>query len=107
MANIIQPPPGPRDFYPEQMALRRYVEDTWRRASPLFAQINGKYAAQDYEVVLQPRGQQIQDRKVSTPLDAMERRLSDLTDAMDAYCRDFPDSNPDRLDASLRALEQN
>ncbi len=28
-----QPPPGTRDFYPEQMAVRRYIEDTWRRVS--------------------------------------------------------------------------
>ncbi len=33
MATTFQPPPGTRDFYPEQMALRRYIEDTWRRVS--------------------------------------------------------------------------
>jgi histidyl-tRNA synthetase len=33
MATTFQAPPGTRDFYPEQMALRRYVEDTWRRVS--------------------------------------------------------------------------
>ncbi len=32
-SNIFQPPPGTRDFYPEAMALRRYIEDTWRRVS--------------------------------------------------------------------------
>ena len=33
MAQTFQPPPGTRDFYPEAMALRRYIEDTWRRVS--------------------------------------------------------------------------
>jgi histidyl-tRNA synthetase len=33
MSKTIQPPPGTRDFYPEQMALRRYIEDAWRRVS--------------------------------------------------------------------------
>src|ERR1043165_9056620 len=33
MANTFQSPPGTRDFYPEQMALRRYFEDAWRRVS--------------------------------------------------------------------------
>jgi histidyl-tRNA synthetase len=33
MATTFQPPPGTRDFYPEEMALRRYIEDTWRRVS--------------------------------------------------------------------------
>lgn len=33
MPNVFQPPPGTRDFYPEEMALRRYIEDTWRRVS--------------------------------------------------------------------------
>jgi histidyl-tRNA synthetase len=33
MATTFQAPPGTRDFYPDQMALRRYVEDTWRRVS--------------------------------------------------------------------------
>lgn len=33
MANIFQPPPGTRDFFPDAMALRRFLEDTWRRVS--------------------------------------------------------------------------
>src|SRR5277367_4550006 len=33
MSNIFQPPPGTRDFYPEAMAVRRFIEDTWRRVS--------------------------------------------------------------------------
>jgi histidyl-tRNA synthetase len=33
MATTFQAPPGTRDFYPEQMALRRYIEDTWRQVS--------------------------------------------------------------------------
>src|ERR1051325_3775376 len=33
MAPIFQSPPGTRDFFPEEMALRRYIEDTWRRVS--------------------------------------------------------------------------
>src|SRR3954469_14092025 len=33
MANIFQSPPGTRDFFPDEMALRRYIEDTWRRVS--------------------------------------------------------------------------
>jgi histidyl-tRNA synthetase len=33
MSNIFQPPPGTRDFYPEAMAIRRFIEDTWRRVS--------------------------------------------------------------------------
>src|SRR3954447_2482286 len=33
MSKTFQPPPGTRDFYPDQMALRRYIEDTWRRVS--------------------------------------------------------------------------
>jgi histidyl-tRNA synthetase len=33
MAISFQAPPGTRDFYPESMALRRYLEDTWRRVS--------------------------------------------------------------------------
>lgn len=88
-------------------ALGARIALAWHRASPLFAQINRKYAGQDYEVVLQSAGSPIQDGMASTPLDAMERRLSDLTDAMDDYCREFPRGSPDRLDASLRALEQN
>ena len=28
-----QPPKGTRDFYPEAMAVRRYIEDVWRRVS--------------------------------------------------------------------------
>jgi hypothetical protein len=87
-------------------ALGQRIALAWRQAAPLFAQINGKYAELNYEVVLQPRGQPVPDGRVSTPLDAVERQLSDLTDAMDAYCRDVPKNNPDRLDASLRALEQ-
>jgi histidyl-tRNA synthetase len=33
MATTFQAPPGTRDFFPEEMALRRYLEDTWRRVS--------------------------------------------------------------------------
>jgi histidyl-tRNA synthetase len=33
MANIFQPPPGTRDFFPADMAVRRYIEDTWRKVS--------------------------------------------------------------------------
>ncbi|MGN6369085.1 MAG: histidine--tRNA ligase [Phycisphaerae bacterium] len=33
MSNTFQPPPGTRDFYPEAMAIRRFIEDTWRRVS--------------------------------------------------------------------------
>ncbi|MES2253463.1 MAG: hypothetical protein V4559_00330 [Pseudomonadota bacterium] len=88
-------------------ALGERIALAWHRASPLFAQINRKYAGQDYEVVLQSAGPPIQDGNASTPLDAVERRLSDLTDAMDIYCREFPRGSPDRLDASLRAMEQN
>ncbi len=33
MSKTFQAPPGTRDFYPEAMALRRYIEDTWRRVS--------------------------------------------------------------------------
>ncbi len=33
MQNLFQPPPGTRDFYPDAMALRRHIEDTWRRVS--------------------------------------------------------------------------
>lgn len=33
MANAFQSPPGTRDFYPDAMALRRYIEDVWRRVS--------------------------------------------------------------------------
>jgi len=87
--------------------LGQRVAAAWRRAAPAFAQINDRYASLDYEVVLQPRDSQIEDHRVSPPPDAMERRLSDLTDALDAYCRDVPQGNPDRLDVSLRALEQN
>jgi len=91
--------------------LGQRVAAAWRRAAPMFAQINDRYASLDYEVVLQPRGAQIEDRtedrRVSSPPDAVERHLTDLTDALDAYCRDVPQGNPIRLDASLRALEQN
>jgi len=86
-------------------ALGQRIARAWRGAAPLFAQINGRYAALDYEVVLQPRGSQMEDSGV--PLDAAERRLFDLTDAMDAYCRDVAQNNADRLDATLRAMEQN
>lgn len=88
-------------------ALGERIALAWHRASPVFAQINRKYAGQDYEVMLQPGGPQMQDGNAPTPLDAVERRLSDLTDAMDIYCNEFPRGTPDRLDASLRALEQN
>lgn len=33
MANTFQPPPGTRDFYPDAMALRRHLENTWRKVS--------------------------------------------------------------------------
>jgi histidyl-tRNA synthetase len=33
MATNFQAPPGTRDFFPEQMALRRHIEDTWRSVS--------------------------------------------------------------------------
>ncbi|HTV48459.1 MAG TPA: histidine--tRNA ligase [Phycisphaerae bacterium] len=33
MANQFQAPKGTRDFYPEEMAVRRYIEDVWRRVS--------------------------------------------------------------------------
>jgi histidyl-tRNA synthetase len=33
MTTTFQAPPGTRDFFPEQMALRRYIEDTWRQVS--------------------------------------------------------------------------
>ncbi|HVS73058.1 MAG TPA: histidine--tRNA ligase [Phycisphaerae bacterium] len=33
MPNLFQPPPGTRDFFPADMALRRYLEDTWRAVS--------------------------------------------------------------------------
>ena len=91
--------------------LGQRIAAAWRRAAPMFAQINDRYASLDYEVVLQPHGAQIEDRtedrRVAPPPDAMEWRLSDLTEALDAYCRDVPQGNPDRLDVSLRALEQN
>src|SRR3954469_17118746 len=43
MANPFQPPPGTRDFYPDAMALRRFIEDTWRRVSlrPGFVEVDG------------------------------------------------------------------
>ncbi len=33
MSTSFQSPPGTRDFYPEAMAVRRYIEDVWRRVS--------------------------------------------------------------------------
>lgn len=33
MATTFQPPKGTRDFYPAEMAVRRYIEDTWRSVS--------------------------------------------------------------------------
>jgi histidyl-tRNA synthetase len=33
MANVFQSPPGTRDFFPAEMAVRRYIEDTWRKVS--------------------------------------------------------------------------
>jgi histidyl-tRNA synthetase len=33
MATNFQPPKGTRDFYPAEMAVRRYIEDTWRKVS--------------------------------------------------------------------------
>jgi len=33
MSTIFQSPPGTRDFYPEAMAVRRFIEDVWRRVS--------------------------------------------------------------------------
>jgi histidyl-tRNA synthetase len=33
MAKSFQAPKGTRDFYPEEMAVRRYIEDVWRRVS--------------------------------------------------------------------------
>src|SRR5271163_1486493 len=33
MSNSFQSPSGTRDFYPDAMAVRRYIEDTWRRVS--------------------------------------------------------------------------
>jgi len=88
-------------------ALAQRIAIAWRRASPLFAQINGKYASLNYEVTLQSGAPVMPDGMVQAPQDGMEQRLSDLTDAMDAYCRQFPHGNLERLDASLRALEQN
>jgi histidyl-tRNA synthetase len=43
MANIFQPPSGTRDFYPEEMALRRFIEDAWRRVSQRhgFVEVDG------------------------------------------------------------------
>jgi histidyl-tRNA synthetase len=43
MANLFQAPPGTRDFYPEGMALRRFIEDAWRRVSMRhgFVEIDG------------------------------------------------------------------
>ena len=29
----LQPPKGTRDFYPDEMARRRYLHDAWRRVS--------------------------------------------------------------------------
>ena len=42
-SNIFQPPPGTRDFFPEGMALRRYIEDVWRRTSQRhgFVEVDG------------------------------------------------------------------
>jgi histidyl-tRNA synthetase len=33
MTTPFQPPKGTRDFYPEEMAVRRFIEDVWRRVS--------------------------------------------------------------------------
>ena len=33
MSNTFQSPPGTRDFFPEAMAVRRFIEDIWRRVS--------------------------------------------------------------------------
>lgn len=33
MSNTFQAPKGTRDFYPDAMAVRRYIEDTWRNVS--------------------------------------------------------------------------
>jgi histidyl-tRNA synthetase len=33
MTTSFQPPPGTRDFFPDAMALRRFIEDTWRKIS--------------------------------------------------------------------------
>ena len=33
MPQTFQPPPGTRDFFPADMALRRHIEDTWRKVS--------------------------------------------------------------------------
>src|SRR5439155_11119260 len=32
-AREFQPPRGTRDFYPQDMAIRRYIENTWRQVS--------------------------------------------------------------------------
>jgi len=88
-------------------ALGERIATAWRRASPMFAQINGKYATLDYVITLGSGASPLSDGSIQTPLDGLEQRLTDLTDAMDAWCRDARDSNRDRLDASLRTLEQN
>ena len=88
-------------------ALGQRIATAWRRASPSFMRINGKYASLNYEVTLQSGAATIAGGSVPAPLDGMEQRLSELTDAMDAYCRDVMERNRDRLDASLRALDQN
>lgn len=92
---------------PIDPALGQRIAAAWRRASPSFAQINSKYASMNYEVTLQTGAPAMPGSMVHAPLDGMEQRLSELTDAMDAYCRNVIESNWDRLDASLRALDQN
>ena len=92
---------------PIDPALGQRIAAAWRRASPSFAQINSKYASLNYEVTLQSSAPATPSNRVQTPLDGTEQRLSELTDAMDAYCREVVDSNRARLEASLRALDQN
>lgn len=92
---------------PIDPALGQQIAAAWRRASPSFAQINGKYASLNYDVTLQSGPTAAPGSMVQAPLDGMEQRLSELTDAMDAYCRNVIESNRDRLNASLRALDQN
>jgi histidyl-tRNA synthetase len=43
MSKSFQEPKGTRDFYPDAMAVRRYIEDTWRRVSIRhgFAEVDG------------------------------------------------------------------
>ena len=75
-SNSLQPPRGMRDFYPEEMRLRKYIFDAWTHASELFGfQAYDACVVESLDLLKRKAGEEIVDQ-IYTFKDKSDRDLA-------------------------------